>query len=40
GYLRFHNKEFDCEVCAPQLNRRNKNYFGPTKLALSIMYLF
>ena len=40
GYIRFHQKEFDCQVCAPQLNKRNKNYFGPTKLALSIMYVF
>lgn len=40
GYIRFHYKESDCTKCARPDGTGNKNYFGPTKLALSLMYCF
>lgn len=40
GYDRIHYKQFDCRECAPLDREADKNYFGPTKLALSLMYCF
>ena len=40
GYIRFHYKEFPCTECGALIQENNKNYFGPTKLALSLMYCF
>lgn len=40
GYLRFHYKQFPCTECGALIQETNKNYFGPTKLALSVMYCF
>ena len=40
GYIRFHYKEFPCTECGALIQENNKKYFGPTKLALSLMYCF
>ena len=40
GYIRFHYKEFPCTACGALVRETDKNYFGPTKLALSLMYCF
>lgn len=40
GYLRLHYKQFPCTECGALIQETNKNYFGPTKLALSVMYCF
>ena len=40
GYIRFHYKEFPCTECGALIQENNKNYFGPTKFALNLMYCF
>ena len=41
GYARFVYDVYDCDYCAPtKLYSNQKNYFGPTKLGLSFVYLF
>lgn len=40
GYLRFDYDRFDCVECGEKLGSGVENYFGPTKLGLSLIYLF
>ena len=32
--------KFECGVCGEQLKSGHSNYFGPTKAALSFLYVF
>jgi hypothetical protein len=40
GYVYYNYDKFDCGVCGDKLDSGHKNYFGPTKLGLSLVYLF
>lgn len=40
GYIYSKYKKYPCDVCGDLLNEGSKNYFGPTKLALSVIYVF
>ena len=40
GYARLWYKESDCIPCMKSYERKQKNYFGPTKAALSLVYFF
>lgn len=40
GYNYIHYKKNPCEPCGTVEQQGHKNYFGPTKLALSLMYVF
>lgn len=40
GYARVSYKKYICEECAELLEKSHKNYFGPTKAAISLIYLF
>ena len=40
GYDYIKYKRYPCEECGTVTERGHKNYFGPTKLALSLMYVF
>ena len=40
GYARLWYKESDCIPCMKSYERKHKNYFGPTKAALSLVYFF
>ena len=39
GYVRLHYDKFKCETCGEKINTENRNYFGPTKVAISLVYL-
>lgn len=39
GYVRLHYDKFKCETCGEKINTENRNYFGPTKAAISLVYL-
>ena len=38
GYARLNYDKFPCEKCASKIGEEKKNYFGPTKVAVSIIY--
>lgn len=40
GYQYIHYKNSPCAACGTQLDEGHKHYFGPDKLALSLMYVF
>lgn len=41
GYEHLRYKKFESpEECAPQVGERSHNYWGPTKLSASIIYIF
>ncbi|MCC8062099.1 MAG: DUF3575 domain-containing protein [Rikenellaceae bacterium] len=40
GYARLHYDKYDCIKCGRKLGTESRNYFGPTKAALSLVYLF
>lgn len=41
GYEHLRYKKFESpEKCAPQVGERCHNYWGPTKLSASIIYIF
>ena len=40
GYNYVTYKKYDCGDCGEQRDKGNKNYLGPTKLALNLVYLF
>lgn len=40
GYVYYKYEKFDCARCGDQIGKGHKNYFGPTKLGLSLSYLF
>lgn len=40
GYARIKYDKYPCGDCGEKLTSGHKNYFGPTKIAISFMYLF
>lgn len=38
GYARLKYDKYDCGNCGEKLGHKTKNYFGPTKIGLSIIY--
>ncbi len=40
GYSYMHYKEYECRQCGEQLGKNHKHYFGPTKVGVSLVYLF
>lgn len=38
GYARIKYDKYDCGSCGSKLGSNSKNYFGPTKVALSFIY--
>lgn len=40
GYDYIRMKKFRCGECGEYLQKKNKHYFGPTKAAISLMYVF
>lgn len=40
GYARVNYDKYPCASCGTRLDSGKKNYFGPTKLGLSLVYLF
>lgn len=39
GYAHLYYKKFPCFTCGSVLKKNHKNYFGPTKLALNLVYV-
>lgn len=39
GYLFFDYKSYECKTCGKELYHKNKNYVGPTKVAISLIYI-
>ena len=39
GYARIEYEKYPCAECGSKLKDTGRNYFGPTKAALSIIYL-
>lgn len=39
GYVHFSYDRFECKTCGDKLGSGNKNYFGPTKAAVSLIYI-
>lgn len=40
GYARINYRKYSCQGCGEKIGESAKNYFGPTKLAVSIIYIF
>ncbi len=40
GYTYINYRKYECEVCGPEKEDDNYHYFGLSKLALSIIYVF
>ena len=40
GYARYHYDKFPCSQCGRKLATRDKNYFGPTRAAVNVVYYF
>lgn len=40
GYAYTKYDKYDCPTCGEKLGRSNRNYVGPTKAAISLVYLF
>ena len=40
GYAWVKYEQFKCKNCEPKVDEGHKNYFGPTKAAVSLIYLF
>lgn len=39
GYARLHYDKYDCVKCGTKLSSEKKNYFGPTKAGISLIYI-
>lgn len=39
GYAHFGYDRFECKTCGDKLGSGHKNYFGPTKAAVSLIYI-
>lgn len=39
GYLHLQYDKYDCPTCGNKLGRETKNYFGPTKAGISLIYI-
>ncbi|MFV0327340.1 MAG: DUF3575 domain-containing protein [Bacteroides xylanisolvens] len=40
GYARVKYEQFECMTCGAKVSEGHKNYVGPTKAAVSLIYLF
>ena len=40
GYAHVRYKQYPCETCAQQTGKGTENYFGPTRAALNLIYVF
>jgi len=40
GYSYIHYKQYECRRCGDYLGKDHKHYFGPTKMGISLVYLF
>lgn len=40
GYARLRYDKYDCVKCGRKLGTESRNYYGPTKAAVSLVYLF
>ena len=40
GYARVKYKQYECKTCGEKVDEGHKNYVGPTKAAVSLIYLF
>ena len=40
GYARVKYEQFECKTCGEKVSEGHKNYLGPTKAAISLIYLF
>lgn len=40
GYVHAKYSRYECRECGTKLDTGKKNYFGPTKLAVNLVYLF
>lgn len=38
GYVRTHYDKYTCEECGKKIETDDKNYFGPTKASISLIY--
>lgn len=39
GYARLHYDKYDCVKCGAKIGSETKNYFGPTKAGISLIYI-
>lgn len=39
GYVRLHYDKYDCVKCGEKVGVENRNYFGPTKAGISLIYI-
>lgn len=39
GYVNLRYDKYDCPKCGSKIDTENKNYFGPTKAAISLIYI-
>ena len=39
GYARLHYDKFNCGVCGKKTNKEQRNYFGPTKISIALVYI-
>ena len=39
GYTRLHYDKYECKKCGEKLGTENRNYFGPTKAGISLVYI-
>ncbi|MDR0422817.1 MAG: DUF3575 domain-containing protein [Proteiniphilum sp.] len=39
GYVRLDHERFGCEVCGEKISDDGRNYFGPTKAGISLIYI-
>lgn len=39
GYTRVHYEKYPCSECGSKLKESGKNYFGPTKASVSLLYM-
>lgn len=40
GYLYTEFKEFECKECGKEVGKGHHNYYGPTKAAINLVYVF
>lgn len=39
GYINLRYNKYDCSKCGSKISEENKNYFGPTQAAISLIYI-
>lgn len=40
GYARLHYDKFECKKCGNKIGTESRNYYGPTKAGVSLIYVF